>query len=339
MYSKRPDKDWGLTDCASFAVMADRRLTDALTADDHFRQAGSVPFCSTSRPPPADNPAKNRDSHPLFLCPLPPAGVTSEAPPGVCTMSRLTALCLVVALAPPAAAQVFTDDFNDGNDNGWSRYDPIAGFGAPNQFSFPAGGYRIQAAQSPLPATIGQGRAGSFRQDLSYTNFFARTDVVAWNNTINQGFGLGARISSPGLGSTNGYLLLYFPAATTPGFSILRITGEVPASPALASLAMTLDPSHQYRFEFSGTGSALLGQAFDLTVAPGVPLFSLPATDATYGSGFSGLSSVANTATGTSDATFDNYFSASAVPEPGTLALCGLGAAGWAARRRAVRRR
>lgn len=40
LYRRHADKDWGLTDCASFAVMTDRALSEALTADDHFRQAG-----------------------------------------------------------------------------------------------------------------------------------------------------------------------------------------------------------------------------------------------------------------------------------------------------------
>lgn len=40
LYRDRPDKERGLTDCLSFIVMEDRELTDALTADDHFRQAG-----------------------------------------------------------------------------------------------------------------------------------------------------------------------------------------------------------------------------------------------------------------------------------------------------------
>jgi uncharacterized protein len=44
LYENRPDKDWGLTDCASFVVMADRGLTDAFTIDDHFRQAGFRPL-------------------------------------------------------------------------------------------------------------------------------------------------------------------------------------------------------------------------------------------------------------------------------------------------------
>lgn len=39
-YATRPDKSWSLTDCLSFLVMQDRGLTEALTADRHFEQAG-----------------------------------------------------------------------------------------------------------------------------------------------------------------------------------------------------------------------------------------------------------------------------------------------------------
>jgi len=40
LYSERPDKDWSLTDVMSFAVMEEHGLTDALTTDHHFTQAG-----------------------------------------------------------------------------------------------------------------------------------------------------------------------------------------------------------------------------------------------------------------------------------------------------------
>ena len=40
LYRSRPDKDWGLTDCASFVAMGERGLSEALTTDEHFRQAG-----------------------------------------------------------------------------------------------------------------------------------------------------------------------------------------------------------------------------------------------------------------------------------------------------------
>lgn len=42
LYSRRPDKDWSLTDCIPFVVMADRGISEALTGDHHFEQAGFV---------------------------------------------------------------------------------------------------------------------------------------------------------------------------------------------------------------------------------------------------------------------------------------------------------
>ena len=40
LYAARPDKSWGLVDCASFVVMNDLGIRDSLTADHHFAQAG-----------------------------------------------------------------------------------------------------------------------------------------------------------------------------------------------------------------------------------------------------------------------------------------------------------
>ena len=40
LFAARPDQTWSLTDCISFSVMTQRNLTDALTADRHFEQAG-----------------------------------------------------------------------------------------------------------------------------------------------------------------------------------------------------------------------------------------------------------------------------------------------------------
>jgi predicted nucleic acid-binding protein len=39
-FRSRADKNWPLTDCISFVVMRDWELTEALTADRHFEQAG-----------------------------------------------------------------------------------------------------------------------------------------------------------------------------------------------------------------------------------------------------------------------------------------------------------
>jgi len=40
LYCDRMDKEWGLVDCVSFVVMSERGITDALTIDVHFQQAG-----------------------------------------------------------------------------------------------------------------------------------------------------------------------------------------------------------------------------------------------------------------------------------------------------------
>ncbi len=40
LYQARPDKQWGLTDCLSFVVMQAQGLTEAVTTDVHFVQAG-----------------------------------------------------------------------------------------------------------------------------------------------------------------------------------------------------------------------------------------------------------------------------------------------------------
>lgn len=40
LYNAREDKEWSLTDCISFVVMADEGLADVLTGDRHFEQAG-----------------------------------------------------------------------------------------------------------------------------------------------------------------------------------------------------------------------------------------------------------------------------------------------------------
>lgn len=43
LFGERPDKEWSLTDCISLVVMKDEELSDALTRDHHFKQAGFVP--------------------------------------------------------------------------------------------------------------------------------------------------------------------------------------------------------------------------------------------------------------------------------------------------------
>jgi predicted nucleic acid-binding protein len=47
LYSARPDKEWGLTDCISFVLMSERGIAQALTTDRHFEQAGFLNVLKT----------------------------------------------------------------------------------------------------------------------------------------------------------------------------------------------------------------------------------------------------------------------------------------------------
>jgi predicted nucleic acid-binding protein len=40
LFARREDKEWSLTDCISFVVMREQGITEALTGDRHFEQAG-----------------------------------------------------------------------------------------------------------------------------------------------------------------------------------------------------------------------------------------------------------------------------------------------------------
>jgi predicted nucleic acid-binding protein len=40
LYHQHKDKEWTLTDCTSFLIMRERGITEALTGDRHFEQAG-----------------------------------------------------------------------------------------------------------------------------------------------------------------------------------------------------------------------------------------------------------------------------------------------------------
>ncbi len=40
LFNERTDKTWSMTDCISFVVMRERKMTLALAADKHFQQAG-----------------------------------------------------------------------------------------------------------------------------------------------------------------------------------------------------------------------------------------------------------------------------------------------------------
>jgi uncharacterized protein len=42
LYTQRPDQAWSHTDCASFYIMRQQRISEALAYDKHFEQAGFI---------------------------------------------------------------------------------------------------------------------------------------------------------------------------------------------------------------------------------------------------------------------------------------------------------
>ena len=49
LYRSRLDKEWSLTDCVSFEIMRELGITEALTGDHHFEQAGFIAILKTGQ--------------------------------------------------------------------------------------------------------------------------------------------------------------------------------------------------------------------------------------------------------------------------------------------------
>jgi autotransporter-associated beta strand protein len=201
------------------------------------------------------------------------------------------------------------DDFNDGNDNGWTRLSPLTVPGAPAVYSFPGGNrYQISSPVSPNPGLFGPARAGSLRLDQSYATYFQQSvDIVDWDNTQSgTTIGMLARVSNAGLGTTDGYSLT---VNLNGVFEINRITDEQSAAVIATASIAALNSANDYRLVFIGEGSTLIGQIFNLANLS-TPIATISGIDATYASGNSGLFIFSSSDTQTASATFDNYASA-----------------------------
>jgi hypothetical protein len=145
-------------------------------------------------------------------------------------------LCLAVlaafslSLVGRSLAVTIIDDFNDGNDVGWTDASPLTGFGATTTYTFPGGNtYNIQVGSSPSPVQLGPSRGGSIRADATYTQFGAKVDLLDWSlgGGTSMIAGVLARLSNIGLGTTNGYSFTYDTAGS---IYLSRITAEVPTT-------------------------------------------------------------------------------------------------------------
>lgn len=240
-------------------------------------------------------------------------------------VASLALLTGVLLLPSPARAQ--SDDFNDGNDNiggTWFRYDPIGSHPSfPDQatYTFPNGGYRIRTMPSPSPAAVGPGRAGSLRLDKTYSDFYLAVDIVDFDDTVNQAFGIIARCKEVGLGTTDGYAFTFdFGGGDT---DITRFVNENPTSGGGGGVTVTgndrpaIVRGQKYRFVFIGVGPQLTGRVYQHPNLE-TPISEITGMDTNFTSGVCGLlvyDNVTPPAPAISpDTTFDNYFGSDVEP-------------------------
>jgi hypothetical protein len=229
----------------------------------------------------------------------------------------MRAFCLALLFAVLCVAQIravaIVDDFNDGNNIGWTDGSPLDGFGATTTYTYPGGNtYNIKVGASPAPTTLGPSRGGSYRPDANYSQFAAKIDVLNWDfgpGGTRMIAGLLARVSDIGLGTTDGYSLSYDTGGGGTAY-LSVINNEVPTT--LLSTPLVLTPGTGYQFSFRGNGPDLVGEIHALSDLVN-PLVSFQHSDATYTSGVIALlvydSSSAASANHTPSATFDNYVS------------------------------
>ncbi len=231
-----------------------------------------------------------------------------------------------LVFVPTSMGPTIFDNFNDANDTAnppWDHYDPIGNVTAPPaSFLLTNGGYRIYAP-APAAGAAGPARAGSFLHDAEYTDFYASADLIDFDDTVRQAFGIGARIATPGLGTTDGYLFSWEPGSgSLPGVSngdldITYLVGEQPiAQIETGPSGLHLTRGKSYRFVFMGKGFDFEGQVYELPDLI-TPLIRLPATDpnSLYPSGKVGLITASQgSLTIPGDATFDNFLATTAEP-------------------------
>jgi hypothetical protein len=227
---------------------------------------------------------------------------------------------------PTSQGPTILDTFSDGNDTAnpaWDRYDPLGGVTAPPAtFSFPSGGYRI-FAPTPLDGIAGQARAGSFLRNVEYSDFYISVDLLDFDDTIRQAFGIAVRVSTPGLGTTDGYLFSWEPGGgVLPGtdngdLDVSPLDGELPLGQIEAQPSgVHLEKGQTYRLVFMGKGFDFVGEVYQHPDLAN-PIRRITATDQNqlYGSGKVGLVvSSQGSLTIPADATFDNFLVTTAEP-------------------------
>ena len=207
-----------------------------------------------------------------------------------------------------------SDDFDDGNDNGWTKVNTLAGQGVPASWGFPNGNSYSIAMEGHGIEALGPPRAGSFIQDVTYENFYMAVDIN-FDPSIDQNMGVLARAKEPGLATLDGYGAVYNPRDADPGgrLYILRIDDEAAIVMAEADIEEAV--SENLRIVFRGKGRELKTELYtqeDL-LKPIAATEVFEAGDF-FETGLLGVFSASDDVTVPIDVTFDNYIAAEEEP-------------------------
>lgn len=229
-------------------------------------------------------------------------------------------LCLLLACGAHAQSTTVSDDFDDGDDEGWLRYDPIATSlgqqpgGNGSTWRVTDGAYQLTAVPSPS-SQLGPGRLGALQPRAFHIDFCLQADLrPGWDARPNLALGLLARIQPgfAGAGTLNGYALTYQTRFQDLQLSLVR--GEVPTGLTPAT-PVALDPTRAYRFVLIGSGPRLVGRVYaaeDLLH----PIASTSGTSADFSAGIAGLVVYDNGGGQGALGTFDNFHAAPLIPPP-----------------------
>jgi hypothetical protein len=199
----------------------------------------------------------------------------------------------------------------------WAEFDltPVLhSFGIPGtyaSYNFPSdgnGGKALEITTPTLPLALGSQagppRAFAFPTTPYNNRFQADADLIGWNNTINQAFGILYFAQNIGPGTTTGYVMNY--NAKDGNLQINSLTGEAPNT--IAESHIPLDPAHRYHWQLSVFNGNMLGRVFQLPDTTN-PLGSVVVNDTTYSAGVNGLFNFdrSDPPYAGTDSTFDNY--------------------------------
>ncbi|MBI3849469.1 MAG: hypothetical protein HY298_04140 [Verrucomicrobia bacterium] len=237
---------------------------------------------------------------------------------------KLNAIALLAVLSVITTAQAqltVSDDFNDGNDVGWTPYEGSPG---TRQVSFPPdpqGGFFYRILDNQSTNSLGLfSRGASIRNDATYTDFFVASDVITWDDTAQMAPFIIARTATPGPGTTSGYITVFASGGPTAVQGLLlpvEFTGEVVAttpdiSTGGAALTPKLDGTKGYRLVFkSAPGDLLIQEMYERTdllepFARAVLRDDVNGTQ--HPSGVSGIGNLNLEWTANADSTFDNFY-------------------------------